>query len=75
MESQPQNPEFRNNPENFHPWSSKAMLTYSLIDWYIIKLLPSKNGGQRTWPLFRLILFTVLVRFDVVAAQLGASRL
>ena len=21
MESQPQNPEFRNNPENFHPWS------------------------------------------------------
>ena len=20
MESQPQNPEFRNNPENFHPW-------------------------------------------------------
>ena len=21
MESQPQNPEFKNNPENFHPWS------------------------------------------------------
>ena len=21
MESQPQNPEFRINPENFHPWS------------------------------------------------------
>ena len=20
MESQPQNPEFRSNPENFHPW-------------------------------------------------------
>ena len=20
MESQPKNPEFRNNPENFHPW-------------------------------------------------------
>ena len=20
MESQPQNPEFRDNPENFHPW-------------------------------------------------------
>ena len=20
MESQPQKPEFRNNPENFHPW-------------------------------------------------------
>ena len=23
MESQPQNPEFRNNPENFHPCESK----------------------------------------------------
>ena len=22
MESQPQNSEFRNNPENFHPWLS-----------------------------------------------------
>ena len=22
MESQPQNPEFRNSPENFHPWIS-----------------------------------------------------
>ena len=21
MENQPQNPEFRNSPENFHPWS------------------------------------------------------
>ena len=21
MESQPQNPKFRNNPENFHPWA------------------------------------------------------
>ena len=24
MESQPQNPEFANNPENFHPWSEKV---------------------------------------------------
>ena len=23
MESRPQNPEFRNNPENFHPWSKR----------------------------------------------------
>ena len=23
MESQPQNPEFRNNPENSHPWYYK----------------------------------------------------
>ena len=25
MESQAQNPEFRNNPENFHPYSSKKI--------------------------------------------------
>ena len=24
MESQPQNPEFRINPENFHPWNFKV---------------------------------------------------
>ena len=24
MESQPQNPEFRINPENFHPWGLHA---------------------------------------------------
>ena len=32
MESQPQNPEFRNNPENFHPWrqfGNHLMLGYS----------------------------------------------
>ena len=25
MESQPQNPEFRNNPENFHPCTSSSI--------------------------------------------------
>ena len=24
MESQPQNPEFRINPENFHPWKESS---------------------------------------------------
>ena len=24
MESQPQNPEFRNNAENFHPWNNRT---------------------------------------------------
>ena len=23
MESRPKNPEFRNNPENFHPWQQR----------------------------------------------------
>ena len=26
MESQPQNPEFRNNPESFHPWTLGIIL-------------------------------------------------
>ena len=25
MESLPQNPEFRNNPENFHPWWQQTL--------------------------------------------------
>ena len=31
MESQPQNPEFRNNPENFHPWKSTHMLAHLVV--------------------------------------------
>ena len=27
MESQPQNPEFRNNPENFHQWGYGQRIT------------------------------------------------
>ena len=36
MESQPQNPEFRNNPENFHPciWKEKQD-NYLLCSMYI----------------------------------------
>ena len=30
MESQPQNPEFMNNPENFHPCAYQSALTYVL---------------------------------------------
>ena len=37
MESQPQNPEFRNNPENFHPCelliSSQSTGEFSLSLW------------------------------------------
>ena len=40
MESQPQNPEFRNNPENFHPWrpgsSDKNQI---LVNWFISSFL------------------------------------
>ena len=30
MECQPQNPEFRNNPENFHPWPRHQLSLISL---------------------------------------------
>ena len=33
MESQPQNPEFRNNPENFHPCKSHFELRTCIFCW------------------------------------------
>ena len=30
MESLPQNPEFRNNPENFHPCYQEGIFTYRI---------------------------------------------
>ena len=38
MESQPQNPEFRNNPENFHPCSLKNIII-------IIKIIREHSGS------------------------------
>ena len=38
MESQPQNPEFRNNPENFHPCVCNIKSNYRLE---VFRLLPS----------------------------------
>ena len=32
MESQPQNPEFRNNPENFHPCRSSLIWVHSVCN-------------------------------------------
>ena len=33
MESQPQNPEFRNNPENFHPCIALTVYTKMTFSW------------------------------------------
>ena len=30
MESQPQNPEFRKNPENFHPWPCPTTMAFAI---------------------------------------------
>ena len=43
MESQPQNPEFRNNPENFHPcsshkYNSKIELSHTFLVVYLINI-------------------------------------
>ena len=42
MESQPQNPEFRNNPENFHPCQD----TSKLVLWQIVKTQMKCQIGQ-----------------------------
>ena len=42
MESQPQNPEFRINPENFHPCIQKTVVPYSFV---------SFQGGESLCPL------------------------
>ena len=42
MESQPQNPEFRINPENFHPCIQKTVVPYSYV---------SSQGGLCPLPL------------------------
>ena len=36
MESQPQDPEIRNNPENFHPWRSRDRMTLGDDDFSVI---------------------------------------
>ena len=38
MESQPQNPEVRNNPETFHPCKYKAQLMIFLLDCFLKKV-------------------------------------
>ena len=35
MESQPQNPEFRINPENFQPCNQDLPLAYNFLWWWI----------------------------------------
>ena len=42
MESQPQNPEFRINPENVHPCIQKTVVPYSFV---------SFQGGESLCPL------------------------
>ena len=37
MESQPQNPEFRINPENFHPCTLHSELSFDHLRYEIVK--------------------------------------
>ena len=45
MESHPQNPEFRNNPENFHPCNCKISAGSSLSSVKMINSLPLLPGN------------------------------
>ena len=45
MESQPQNPEFRNNPENFHP----CRLGYRQIPIFQLVAVAERAGLSMSW--------------------------
>ena len=49
MESQPQNPEFRNNPENFHPCKLAATCVFQQCG-----ILTSADSDEPVQPLFKL---------------------
>ena len=49
MESQPQNPEFRINPENFHPCSSKDIRRYKQGDGRVDKNTSLKQYAPITF--------------------------
>ena len=53
MESQPQNPEFRNNPENFHPWSRYVKGIFLSIN---CNYLPTYQFHHVFWVLKRVSL-------------------
>ena len=58
MESQPQNPEFRINPENFHPSIQKAVVPYSFV---------SFQGGGPCAPSLYIRARRKLTRIDLLA--------
>ena len=43
MESQPQNPEFRNNPESFHPCSLRNKQSSFMAKFIIMNILYGKQ--------------------------------
>ena len=46
MESQPQNPEFRNNPVNFHPWTFVCLFDLIL---YVPSIIFHLNRDGSSW--------------------------
>ena len=65
MESQPRNHEFRNNPENFHPWqlcfrlsTGSYLLTYTPGD-EEFNLLKSTEANKRFVGSFQLTLVII----------------
>ena len=49
MESQPQNPEFRNNPENFHPCICLSIRVFWLVGWFDLLHLSLTAMAMSRW--------------------------
>ena len=48
MESQPQNPKFRNNPENFHPYM-RDVDTISVLTEILVKFIRHNKVSAHFW--------------------------
>ena len=50
MESQPKNPEFRINPENFHPCFQKMVVPYSFVSFQGVVGVPVTPPSRSVHP-------------------------
>ena len=71
MESQPQNPEFRNNPDNFHP--CKLFFACNKLGFYTFQIV-NNNSTDQTAQMHRLLFACNNVRFSHIEAQLNNHR-
>ena len=81
MESQPQNPEFRINPENFHPcmqFKSGFLCRGPYANWEEIPSIPIKLAGRvmhlTFWRIFHVIPSCNQARLDLGLGRLLPSK-
>ena len=56
MESQPQNPEFRINPENFHPWICSGIQLTRIVQLFSYLSMETYMVGSQKNPLNEMVL-------------------